>query len=105
LPPLRAAALPIGSGAWLLVLPLVALATLHRNALRAAWWAGRRRRRAPAGRRRKARCAATVPWRESPVNSPRGGHGDATPARLYVKATRPNLPGLRIRHPRASGDP
>lgn len=54
-PALRAGALPIGSGAWLLAAPLVALAALHRHALRAAWQ-GRLvpRSRRPAGDRAAA---------------------------------------------------
>jgi len=52
LPPLREAALAIGGGAWLLVLPLVALAALHRDALRAAVRGGARRNaRTPSSRR------------------------------------------------------
>jgi hypothetical protein len=91
LPPLREAALPIGSAAWLLVLPLVALATLHRNALRAAWHGGRRRAPSPASRR------------------PAGDHAPAAAgarrAGFVANAARASVPGSTSGARHASHDP
>jgi hypothetical protein len=73
------------------VLPLVALATLHRNALRAAWHGGRRRAPSPASRR------------------PAGDHAPAAAgarrAGFVANAARASVPGSTSGARHASHDP
>jgi hypothetical protein len=100
LPSLRAGGLPIGSGAWLLVAPLVALAALHRNALRAAWRGGLRgdapgrASRRPAGDLSTARAAPASRRAAFGLHAARASVPGSTSGARH--ASHDPVPGVRV---------